>query len=244
MGEHSAIAWTDATFNPWWGCTQISEACRNCYAARFARRVSLDVFGADSPRRFFSDRHWNEPRVWARKAARNGVRYRVFCGSMCDLFELRADLEPHRQRLWKLIRETSDSLDWLLLTKRAANLRFMLPEDVARVSWVGVTVENTARLGRLTYLSGVKARARFVSLEPLMESVDLTPYMSMLDLVIVGGESGPGFRQFNPDWVRALRDQTQPAGVCLFYKQASGLRPEHTPELDGQRWTQLPTVRL
>ena len=99
ISENSAIEWCRHTFNPWWGCTRVSPACEHCYAEVFAKRLGLGVWGVQAYRRFFGDAHWNEPVRWNRKAATAGIRERVFSGSMCDVFEDRPDLEPHRRRL-------------------------------------------------------------------------------------------------------------------------------------------------
>ena len=100
-------------------------------------------WGKDAPRKFFGDKHWNDPRRWNRIAAKAGIRERVFCASMSDVFEGdRPDIEPSRARLWELIKETP-SLDWLLLTKRPQNIKRMLPEAMqgAHNIWLGTTIE-------------------------------------------------------------------------------------------------------
>src|ERR1043166_782056 len=126
MGANSAIEWTDHTFNPWWGCVKVSPACDFCYAEVWGRRLGKGVGGKDAPRRFFADAHWNEPLRWNRAAAKVGIRRRVFCASMADVFEQRDDLNPQRERLWKLI-DSTPNLDWLLLTKRPHNVMTLVP---------------------------------------------------------------------------------------------------------------------
>ena len=122
MGVETKIAWTDHTFNPWWGCVKVSPGCANCYAETFAKRTGHAVWGAETDRRFFGDKHWAEPVKWNLAAAKAGVRRRVFCGSMCDVFEgPRPLLDDWRDQLWTLIRYTPN-LDWLLLTKRPESL--------------------------------------------------------------------------------------------------------------------------
>src|SRR5437762_1796608 len=103
MGKDSGIEWTHHTFNPWWGCVKVSDACTYCYAETWARRVGQSLWGLDAPRRFFGDNHWREPVRWNAEAQRSGDRRRVFCSSMADVFENRSDLDEHRVRLWKLI---------------------------------------------------------------------------------------------------------------------------------------------
>src|SRR5712671_6808752 len=121
MAKNSSIEWTDHTFNPWWGCSKVSPGCNNCYAETWAKRVGEKIWGKDEPRRFFTDKHWDEPLKWNDEALSSGTRRRVFCASMADVFEQRTDLNPWRARLWKLTEETP-KLDWLLLTKRPENI--------------------------------------------------------------------------------------------------------------------------
>ena len=120
MSERTAIGWCDHTFNPWWGCQRVSDGCARCYAEAMAKRTGNPVWGPGA-RRFFGEKHWQEPVRWNAAAERLSVRRRVFCGSMCDVFEDRPDLVEPRGRLWRLIRATPH-LDWLLLTKRPENI--------------------------------------------------------------------------------------------------------------------------
>src|ERR1041385_6040256 len=140
MGDKSQIEWCDATFNPWWGCVEVSAECDRCYARTFAQRLGRATWGKDTPRRFFDDRYWRQPLAWNGKARAAGERRRVFCASMADVLEERDDLETHRQRLWALIRET-ECLDWLLLTKRAGSLARLIPSEILALPnvWPGVT---------------------------------------------------------------------------------------------------------
>jgi protein gp37 len=175
MGAETTIAWTDHTFNPWWGCTKVSPGCDHCYAETFDRRVGGKHWGKDAPRRVFGEKHWNEPKNWNELAAKEGVRKRVFCASMADVFDADAP-EGQLERLWALIRETPH-LDWLLLTKRPSRIRRALPADwgtgYANV-WLGTTVEDQQRADeRIPVLLDVPARVRFLSIEPQIGPVDL-----------------------------------------------------------------------
>lgn len=172
MGEASKIEWTDHTYNPWWGCVRVSPGCERCYAEAFAKRTGNPVWGVNAPRRFFGDKHWDEPRRWNERAAKAGARARVFCASMADVFEDRAGLEPHRERLWRLIGDTP-CLDWLVLTKRPENIA-RLGDDVLRRCWVGVTAEDQRRADeRIPLLLRTPAAVRWVSAEPLLSPVQL-----------------------------------------------------------------------
>lgn len=229
MGADSKIEWCDHTFNPWWGCTKVSEGCANCYAETLSNRFNPGLWGPQGKRRMFGDPHWREPSKWNRKTLKMGLPARVFCGSMCDIFEDHPDLHTPRKRLWGKIQVT-ESLTWLLLTKRPENIINMVPSWwleawPARI-WIGTSVENQATADeRIPHLLKVPAKIRFLSVEPLLGPVDLTKYLAPLAQVIVGGESGPGARPMHPDWARSIRDQCKTAGVPFFMKQMSRKGP-------------------
>jgi protein gp37 len=228
MGKDSRIEWTHHTFNPWWGCVKVSPACDHCYAESWAKRVGSDVWGQESQRRFFTDAHWKEPLKWNRDATAEGVRRRVFCASMADVFENRPDLVAPRQRLLALINATP-MLDWLLLTKRIHLVKKLLPKghELPPHVWIGTTVENEeyARK-RLKYLLELDSPSvRFVSCEPLLGPLNLAPHLqpnakgTRIDWVIAGGESGHGARPMDPAWPEDLQKQCAAAGVPFHFKQ-------------------------
>lgn len=242
MGETTNISWTDATFNPWWGCTRVSPGCARCFAETFAKRTGNDVWGANAPRRFFGDRHWNQPLRWNRDADTAGTPTFVFCASMADVFETRTDLDGERARLFDLV-DATPALRWLLLTKRPGDVGAMLPDRwegrLPAHCWIGTTVEDQTRADeRIPALEAIDAPVRFLSAEPLLEPVDLSAHLARggIDWVIVGGESGPRHRRFDPAWARTLHDQCANAGVAYFFKQHGGLRPTSGGDLlDGAR---------
>ena len=246
MAENSAIEWTDHTFNPWWGCTKVSPACDHCYADALDRRAGGAHWGAHAPRRRTKD--WSGPVKWNRRCEKLGIRERVFCASMADVFDNHRSILPDwRANLWSLIAATPH-LDWLLLTKRPQNIAKMLPPtwgDGWPNVWLGTTVENQTEANRrIPHLLDTPARVRFLSCEPLLGPVRLdmilTPEMGVyaltgvrsdgsgpsgfsrgprIDWVICGGESGPGARAMHPDWARSLRDQCARDRVPFFFKQ-------------------------
>lgn len=227
MAKDSTIEWTHHTFNPWWGCAKVSPACEHCYAETWAKRVGQKVWGKNSSRRFFAEKHWKEPLKWNEAALEEGQRARVFCASMSDVFERRADLNPWREKLWGLI-ETTPMLDWLLLTKRPQNISSMAPwkDDWPENVWLGTTVENQRfASSRLPHLLKHKASVRFLSCEPLLGPIDLSDWLKPsnefygIDWVIAGGESGPQARPMLSSWVRNLKDQTLDADAAFHFKQ-------------------------
>ncbi|MEO1187525.1 MAG: phage Gp37/Gp68 family protein [Pseudomonadota bacterium] len=178
MAETSAIEWTDATFNPWVGCTKISPACDNCYAETWADRFGEKVWG-NNPRRRTSEQNWNQPRKWNRDADKwqleHGRPRFVFCASLADVFDNQVP-EEWRDDLWALIKEC-DQLIWLLLTKRPQNISKMLPQDwgdgYSNV-WLGTTVENQDVTNRnVPELVAIPAVKRFLSIEPMLGPIDL-----------------------------------------------------------------------
>lgn len=239
MGENSKIEWTHHTFNPWWGCVKVSPGCANCYAESFAKRTGHDVWKEDGERRLFGDKHWAEPVKWNAEAKAAGVRCRVFCASMADVFEDHLSLDEPRERLLALIDDTPH-LDWLLLTKRPENIIPLMDRamrgnfDPQRTFarhlpnvWLGTTVENQAMANkRIPKLLEVAAKVRFLSCEPLLSHVDLTRPVGVgyripdgIHWVICGGESGPRARPMHPEWACSLRDQCASADVPFFFKQ-------------------------
>lgn len=230
MAKNSRIEWTDHTFNPWWGCVKVSAACKHCYAEAWAKRVGSKVWGPKSSRRFFGESHWAEPLRWNRVAETAGERHRVFCASMADVFEDRRDLDPWRARLVKLI-EATPHLDWLLLTKRPAEVPALAPwgDNWPDNVWLGTTVENPREAERrIPALLSVPAQVRFLSCEPLLGSLNLSRWLTSggpIHWIIAGGESGPRARPMNPNWARALRDQCIAADVPFHFKQWGNYAP-------------------
>jgi len=175
-----------------------------------------------------SEAHWKQPLTWNDEATAAGVRNRVFCASMADVFETRPELVVHRKHLLDLI-DTTPNLDWLLLTKRPHSIKKLAPDGYRYPSnvWLGTTVENQESADkRVKYLlEFTKPSVRFLSCEPLLGPVDIRRYLKpgpngvQIDWVIVGGESEHGARPMNPEWAESLRDQCKEAGVPFLFKQ-------------------------
>jgi protein gp37 len=223
MGANTEISWCDHTFNAWVGCTKVSAACDFCYAETWAKRSGHPELWRGTVRRTTPE-NWKQPIKWNAKAARDGVRYRVFCASLSDVFDNQAPPQ-WRGDLWGLIHETPN-LDWLLLTKRPQNIRHMLPVDWDNFTnvWLGTTVENQTEADRrIPHLLAVPAKVHFLSCEPLLGPVDVSLWTFLgyprIGWVICGGESGGKARPMHPDWARSLRDQCAAAGVAFHFKQ-------------------------
>lgn len=225
MGKTTGIEWCDHTFNTAWGCVHTSPGCKFCFADAWDARFGGDHWGKDAPRKLFGEKHWAEPRKWNKQAEVEGVRHRVFCSSMTDVFLDDAEIEGELLKLWPLIRETP-WLDWQLLTKRPERVVQSLPSDWGDgwpTVWMGVSAENQEYADkRIPILAEIPAAVRFVSYEPALGPVDFTEHFKRKnkpDWVIVGGESGPDARPFNVAWARSAMQQCREYGVALFVKQ-------------------------
>ncbi|AJG18781.1 phage Gp37/Gp68 family protein [Cupriavidus basilensis] len=199
MSESTKIEWTDATFNPWIGCTKVSPACDHCYAEVSTPARTLRVaWGAKENRHRTSPDNWKLPRRWnaqhAEFFAANGRRRRVFCASLADVFDNAVD-PAWRADLFKLI-EATPNLDWLLLTKRIGNVAAMVPEATDLIDygegwqsiwgqgewpvnvWLGATICNQEEADRdIPKLLAVPACVRFLSMEPLLGPVDISKWL-------------------------------------------------------------------
>lgn len=182
----TTIGWCHHTFNPWWGCSRVSAGCANCYAETWDARWGGSAWGAHGTRKITGRDAWRQPRKWARQAqefyAETGQHPRVFMASMGDVFEDHPDLVEPRRRALELVAEL-DQLRWLIPTKRPENATGMAagvfgdrwPDHV----WIGTSIESARPevLARIDAVLAVPARVRFLSCEPLLDAVDLTPWL-------------------------------------------------------------------
>lgn len=253
MSDKTLIAWTDHTFNPWMGCIKVSPGCAHCYAETLTRdRMGLKLWGPGSRRQVTTDQNWRKPVKWNKEAAAAGQRKRVFCASLCDVFEEHPTADEARPRLWDLIRSTP-WLDWQLLTKRPHNVVPNLPADwrdgYANV-WIGFSTEDQQRANeRVPFFDTFEAVVKFTSYEPALGAIDYhqvvggRTLLERIDWCIYGGESGPGYRPHDLAWPRQARDQFAADGRAFFFKQSAAYRTEMGIELDGQIVRNYPTPR-
>ena len=239
MAENTKIEWADHTFNPWIGCTRVSPACDNCYAAEMMdTRYGRVRWGAGEPRVRTAPGNWVKPRKWNRETP--GAF--VFCASLADVFDNEVD-PAWRNDLFRLIYDTPN-LVWLLLTKRIGNVHRMtngLPRNVA----IGATMANQEEYDRdrmkLAEAKRFGALFTFGSFEPLLGPVILD--RNAPDWIIVGGESGPNARPMNLDWARSLKRQSEELGRVFNFKQVGGRSASKGGhELDGATFFGRPKV--
>lgn len=236
--------WWDRSWNPIEGCSPISEACEHCWALAMLRRFRGQPAGSVE---FYHER-LNARFLW-------GKPRRIFVGSLTDLFQdfclfgqgydivdsifTITDLFPQHTFIF-LTKRPQTICNFLFDSKRGA---------FGSNSWLLITTENQARFDeRIPYLEQIPAAVRGISAEPLLGPLELGPAARWLNWVIVGGETGPGARYMQPDWVRSLRDQCQEAGIPFWFKHwgrwhtLAGLDVLYPRRLDGREWSELPEV--
>jgi protein gp37 len=253
MGQQSRIEWTDSTWNPVTGCTQVSAGCDHCYALSLAHKRLRDTYLKQPPVRNSSEDAANPfaVRLWPDRVSeplRWRTPRRVFVNSMSDLFH--ADIpEAFVRELFKVMLQ-ADHHCFQILTKRPAraarffnrNAELFAGRRMPAHIWLGTSIESQAVAYRAEQLRLVPARVRFLSCEPLLGPLSLN--LRSIRWVIVGGESGRGYRPLCLDWVRAIRDQCLERGVAFFFKQVGGYTPKAGGRLlDGRTWDEFPSTR-
>jgi protein gp37 len=239
MAEHSTIEWTDATWNPVRGCTKVSPGCKHCYAEVFAERfrgVPGHPYGQGFDLRLVPEKlaeplRWQTPKM-------------IFVNSMSDLFHPGVPDEYIEAVATVMVRAKWHT--YQVLTKRSARMASLLNGRLRFAAnsphiWWGVSVENKQHgLPRLRDLQASPATVRFLSIEPLLEGLGRLR-LDGIHWVIVGGESGPGARPLNRDWVTSIRDQCVDAGIPFFFKQWGGIRKKRAGRaLDGRTYDGFP----
>lgn len=232
MAENSKIEWTDHTWNPWYGCTQVGPPCFNCYAeAMMDHRYGKVKWGAGEDRKRTSEANWKLPFKWDRIAQSDGSRPFVFCLSLGDIWD--NEVDPRWRREAFDVMERTPHLTYLLLSKRIGNAEKMcdpmagnrpLPNNAALGSTFGDQEEydrDRLKLKRAGEVLG--ARFTFASIEPMLGPVILD--CNAPDWIICGGESGRNPREMNPQWARDLRDGARRFGRAFFMKQMTGKKP-------------------
>jgi protein gp37 len=232
MATISTIEWTEMTWNPVTGCTKISQGCKHCYAERLAERFWAGRAFTDvqlHPDRLDIPRRWRRGRV-------------VFVNSMSDLFHEEVS-DQFIAAVFEVMAECPQHT-FQVLTKRADRLARLAPHlPWPNNVWVGVSVEDARVVSRIDRLRNVPAAVRFLSLEPLIGPLERLA-LGGIDWVIVGGESGPGARQMNPEWVESIFKQCRRGGVPFFFKQWGGVHKARTGrKLHGRTYDEYPLRR-
>jgi len=244
MSQSSRIEWTEATWNPTVGCTKISAGCKHCYAESMANRLkAMGTPGYENgfkftilPSRLDEPMRRRKPTVY-------------FVNSMSDLFHKRVG-DDYIEQVFDVIQRCPQHT-FQVLTKRADRLASYFKDRIVPVNaWIGVSVEDKEYgVPRIDCLRQVKARIRFLSVEPLLENVGRLD-LNGIHWVIVGGESGPKARPMKVEWVESIRRQCEAQGVQFFFKQwggwgADGKRRSKKANgrlLAGRTWDDMPAL--
>ena len=236
--RESKISWTTTTWNPVHGCSKVSPGCDRCYAETLSLRYG-----------------WTK-KAWTGENVKENVQLkphrlkepykykepsRVFVNSMSDLYHPQIP-DDYIAEVFAVMCDLPQHT-FQILTKRPRRAAKWLGPWRENI-WQGTSVEDRKRLFRIDQLRECPAHVRFLSLEPLLEDLgelDLTG----IHWVIVGGESGKGFRPMPHEWARDIRDQCVEKGVAFFFKQSAAYRTEMGTELqetDGTKsvWQQFP----
>ncbi|MBI4470215.1 MAG: phage Gp37/Gp68 family protein [Acidobacteria bacterium] len=236
MMSQSSIEWTESTWNPLTGCTKISPGCTHCYAERMAKRLQ-----GMGQRRYVNgfeltlhEDVLELPLTWKKPQL-------VFVNSMSDMFHkdvparfIHRAFDVMRRAYWHRFQ---------VLTKRSERLMELSPSiDWPDNVWMGVSVESQDYAFRIDHLRKTGAGIKFLSLEPLLgplRGLDLCG----IDWVIVGGESGPGARPMEEQWVLEIKAQCRKTRVPFFFKQWGGFNKKKAGRLlQGRTWDELPEV--
>lgn len=230
----SRIEWTESSWNPVTGCTEISLGCKNCYAKRMALR--LKAMGSPNYKNGFSVT-LHPHALEAPKRIKKGRT--IFVNSMSDLFHKNVPFE-FIQRVFNVMGKAPQHT-FQVLTKRANRLKELSPKlNWHRNIWMGVSVENSEYTHRIDLLRETGALLKFLSIEPLLGHIPVID-LTDIDWVIAGGESGPGARPIEKKWVSSIQKECQCAGVPFFFKQWGGKNKKKAGRLlDGRVWNQMP----
>jgi protein gp37 len=235
MSQKTKIEWTESTWNPISGCTKISRGCDNCYAERMAKRLqAMGTRGYENGFEVTLHPHALQKPLKMKKPQM------IFVNSMSDIFH---DKVPD-EFIFEIF-EVMNKAHWhtfQVLTKRpkrleALNKKLKWTDNI----WMGVSIESNEYIKRADYLRECDAKIKFLSLEPLIDSVDKLDY-SGLDWIICGGESGYGAREIKKEWVIDIQQKCERFNIPFFFKQWGGVNKKATGrKLDGKIYDELPT---
>ena len=232
----SKIEWTESTWNPVSGCTKVSRGCDNCYAERMAIRLkAMGTRGYENGFDVTLHPHTLEKPLGMKKPQV------IFVNSMSDIFHDKIPDEFIFQ-----IFDVMNKAYWhtfQVLTKRPKRLAKMASKlNWTDNIWMGVTVEANEYVDRVDYLRDCPAKIKFLSLEPLIDSVDKLDYTG-IDWVIAGGESGYGARVMEKEWVLEIKNRCENENIDFFFKQWGGVNKKKAGrELDGKYYDDMPEI--
>lgn len=254
MANGSSIEWTESTWNPIVGCTKVSPGCKHCYAERMAKRLAAmarrDVaLGLDPGKKANYAQVVNQHGRWNNRvylddtAVEEPLNWRlprvIFVNSMSDLFHEDVPLD-FIQRTFSVMNRCPQHTFQILTKRPHIAAKFAGKLNWSANIWMGTSVENADVTHRVHNLRQIPAYVRFLSVEPLLGPIPQLP-LKDIGWVIVGGESGPGARPMNKEWVTQIRNRCLRFNVPFFFKQWGGVNKKTAGrQLDGREWNQMP----
>ena len=243
MAIGSGIEWTEATWNPTSGCTKISPGCKNCYAETLTKR--LKAMGQQKYKKGFQYvEHPSDvklPLTWKKPK-------KIFVNSMSDLFHEKSSFEFTGKCFSTMIQ--ADHHDYQILTKRPKRMAEFselffeyFGHKIPNFMWMGVSIENKNYVSRINDLRKVKCHTRFISFEPLLDSIGKVNLRG-INWVIIGGESGHHYRPVEKIWIEEIIKQCKDQGVAVFFKQWGGFRPKAGGRtINRKKYSEYPEIR-
>ena len=243
MAIGSGIEWTEATWNPTSGCTKISPGCKNCYAETLTKR--LKAMGQQKYKKGFQYvEHPSDielPLTWKKPK-------KIFVNSMSDLFHEKSSFEFTGKCFSTMIQ--ADHHDYQILTKRPKRMAEFselffkyFGHKIPNFMWMGVSIENKNYVSRINDLRKVKCHTRFISFEPLLDSVGKVNLRG-INWVIIGGESGHHYRPVEKIWIEEIIKQCKDQGVAVFFKQWGGFRPKAGGRtINRKKYSEYPEIK-
>ena len=239
MAENSKIEWCDHTVNLWWGCSKVHTGCKNCYAEYFSdTRYKNNLWGEDKKRKRIKSA-FKDLDKYQKQAEKLGIKYKIFIGSMMDIFEESKSLtnpifhyettDDLRKELFKRITNGRyNNLIFLFLTKRPQNIWKMIPDECTHYwdsVWFGTSVSDEETIKYAYDLKNyLPFQNLFLSIEPQIKNIKHIDLRG-IDWVIQGGESGSKKRPFNIDWAYKMKEICKFYGVPYFFKQINKVQP-------------------
>lgn len=230
----SKIEWTESTWNPVSGCDKISSGCENCYAERMAKRLqAMGTKGYEDGFKVTLHPHALEKPLKMKKPQM------IFVNSMSDIFHKEID-DEYIIKIFEVMNKAHWHI-FQVLTKRPQRLEHIAHKlSWTDNIWMGVTVEANDYVDRVDYLRELDAKVKFLSVEPLIDSVDKMNYKG-IDWVIVGGESGYGCREIKKEWVLEVKERCEKENIPFFFKQWGGVNKKKNGRLlDGKIYDGMP----
>lgn len=236
MAQNTNIEWCDHTVNLWWGCSKVHTGCKNCYAEHLSDvRYKNNLWGQNTNRRAIKSA-WKDLDKYQKEASLKNTYYKIFIGSMMDIFEEVKYLEPTTMVAFKTTKDLREylfhkidtgqykNLIFLFLTKRPERIANSIPQhwinNLPKNVWLGASVSNQETyLKSISKLETISQKNLFLSVEPQVDLIEIGVSAYNIDWIIQGGESGPNKRPFNLMWAYEMKSRCEAAKVSYFFKQ-------------------------